>query len=200
MKKIGIMGGTFNPIHVGHLILAETARSQYGLDKILFIPSGCPYMKKNAQVLPGEMRAQMVSLAIRDNSGFALSRMEIERDGNTYTCDTLRTLKKANPDTEYFFILGADSLLAIESWKNPEEIFAFCTLLTAVRDETDREQETAEKRLAEKYQARISRLSCKNMDISSTEIRKLIKNGQSVRYLVPDAVIQYIEQQNLYRK
>lgn len=200
MKKVGIMGGTFNPIHIGHLILAETAGSQYGLDTILFIPSGCSYMKKETPVLPGEIRAEMVSLAIRDNSRFSLSRIEIERVGNTYTCDTLRTLKKENPDTEYYFILGADSLLAIESWKNPEEIFASCTLLTAVRDETDRELEAAEKRLSEKYQAKTGRLLCKNMDISSTDIRKLIKNGQSVRYLVPDAVIQYMEQHKLYRK
>lgn len=200
MKKVGIMGGTFNPIHIGHMILAETAGSQYGLDTILFIPSGCPYMKKGVPVLPGEIRAEMVSLAIRDNSRFSLSRIEIERGGNTYTCDTLRTLKKENPDTEYYFILGADSLLAIESWKNPEEIFASCTLLTAVRDETDRELEAAEKRLSEKYYAKTGRLLCKNMDISSTDIRKFIKNGQSVRYLVPDAVIQYIEQHKLYRK
>ena len=200
MKKVGIMGGTFNPIHIGHLLLAETAKSQYGLDTILFIPSGCPYMKREAPVLPGEIRAEMVSLAIRNNSRFSLSWIEIERGGNTYTCDTLRTLKKENPDTEYYFILGADSLLAIESWKNPEEIFASCTLLTAVRDETDRELEAAEKRLSEKYHAKIGRPMCKNMDISSTDIRKFIKNGQSVRYLVPDAVIQYIEQHKLYRK
>ena len=110
------MGGTFNPIHIGHLILAETARIQFELNEILFIPSGKSYMKQQMDIPSGEVRAQMTSLAIEENPYFALSLMEIEREGNTYTYETLETLKEQNPNTEYYFILGEDSLFAIEKW------------------------------------------------------------------------------------
>lgn len=204
-KKVGIMGGTFNPIHIGHLILAETARTQFKLDEILFIPSGHSYMKQDILIPPGEIRAEMTSLAIEDNPFFALSLMEIERAGNTYTYETLNKLKKANPDTEYFFILGADSLFALKTWKCPQQIFDACTILAAVRgkdsDSSALDELRAEMiRLQEKYHGKIELLRCGNMEVSSTQIRKQIQNGESVRYLVPDKVIQYIQGKNLYRE
>ena len=199
-KKVGIMGGTFNPIHVGHLILAETARNQYDLDEILFIPSGKSYMKQQMDIPAGVVRADMTSLAIEDNPHFALSLMEIQREGNTYTYETLETLKKQNPDTEYYFILGADSLFAIDKWKNPQRIFDSCTILAAIRDKNsmaDIEEEA--KRISEVYHGRVLLLNCGNMEVSSTRIRENFKAGYSNRYLVPDKVIKYIEENNLYR-
>lgn len=205
-KKTGIMGGTFNPIHIGHLILAETARTEYELDEVLFIPSGVSYMKQGTEILSGEQRARMVDLAIADNPHFKLSLMEVRRAGNTYTYETLETLHGQNPDNEYFFILGADSLFAIQSWKYPERIFAACRLLVAVREQPDRQHsyrdeglETEISLLREKYQAKIDLLACGNMEVSSTRIREMIRLGQSVRYLVPDKVIEYMKNEHLYR-
>ena len=109
-RRIGIMGGTFNPVHVGHLLLAENAYSMFSLDEILFIPSGCPYMKDPNEILDGATRLRMTELSIRDNPHFFLSSMEIDRGGYTYTCQTLEQLEKENPDCDYFFIMGADSL------------------------------------------------------------------------------------------
>lgn len=201
VKKVGIMGGTFNPIHIGHLILAETARIQYGLDEILFIPSGKSYMKQQMDIPSGKVRAHMTSLAIEDNSYFALSLMEIMREGNTYTYETLETLKAQNPDTEYYFILGEDSLFAIEKWQSTQKIFELCTILAAVRSDGYLENiKTEAKRLSDKYNGRVLLLNCGNMDISSTKIRENVKNGQSIRYIVPDKVIQYIEETGLYSK
>ena len=116
VKKVGIMGGTFNPIHNGHLTLAQCAQKQIGLDKVLFMPSGISYMKKN--VLDPQKRADMVHLAIKDNPDFELSLIEVQKSGNTYTCETLEILTSNNPDTQYYFIMGADSLFQIEQWRN----------------------------------------------------------------------------------
>lgn len=200
-KKVGIMGGTFNPIHTGHLILAETARNQYKLDEILFVPSGKSYMKQSIDIPSGRIRAHMTSLAIEDNHYFALSLIEVCRDGNTYTYETLEELKKQNPDTEYFFIMGEDSLDAIEQWKYPQKIFDLCTILAAIRDEGDLKCfEAKANYLAQKYNGRVLKLNCGIMDISSTKIRDNIRNGLSIRYIVPDKVIKYIEETDLYKK
>lgn len=200
-KRTGIMGGTFNPIHLGHLLLAETAREQYDLDEILFIPSGRSYMKRELEILPGETRLAMTELAISDNPYFRASDLEICRPGNTYTCETLQELRCREPDTEFFFILGADSLFALETWKNPREIFDSCTILAAVREERDREavKEQADK-LEQKFHGKVQLLSCGKIEISSSRIREQLQKGQSVRYQVPDEVIQYIEKNHLYRQ
>lgn len=200
MKKTGIMGGTFNPIHAGHLLLAEAARIQYGLDEVLFIPSGKSYQKQNLEIPAGEVRAAMTALAVEDNPYFFVSYMEIERPGNTYTYETLKALKQQEPDAEYFFILGADALFSIESWKCPEEIFASCTILAAIREDKDQQAVKEEiLRLQKKYHACIHLLSCDRMDISSTQIRSFIREGKAVRHLVPDKVLQYIEKNQLYK-
>ena len=126
MSKIGILGGTFNPIHNGHLLLAEQARCFYGLDQVLFIPSGCSYMKRQEEILPGEIRFQMVQLAIADNPYFCASDMEIVREGNSYTCETITRLHAQYPEDELYYIVGADTLFQMEFWKNPEQIFTQC--------------------------------------------------------------------------
>lgn len=201
LKKVGIMGGTFNPIHQGHLLIAEQAREFCGLDEVLFIPSGNSYMKRADEILDGRLRIKMTALAIEDNPFFALSDMEVERGGNTYTCDTLRILKAKNPSVRYFFIVGADNLFYVENWKNPRDILQGCTIVAAARGEKD---DTAlkekAKELFETYQAQIVLLPDRKIDLSSSEIRKRLQNGESVRYMIPDKVLAFIQKQGLYRK
>ena len=120
MKKVGIIGGTFNPVHLAHLMLAETAYETMELDEVLFIPSGCSYMKDESIIVSAKDRVNMLGLALAENPHFALSMMEIERQGNSYTCETLRELSEKYPDWELYFIMGADNLFDIENWKNPD--------------------------------------------------------------------------------
>ena len=200
MRKVGIMGGTFDPIHIGHLIIAEKAREQFHLDEVLFMPSGTPYMKNIDEVLPGSIRTEMTSLAIEENPLFSISTIEIEKEGSTYTYETLETLRDKNPNTEYYFILGADSLFAIEHWKNPEKIFAGCHVLAAVRNDKNAEEMEAQAAyLKEKFNADISMIKTGHIEISSSIIRELVKDGHSIRYLVPDAVYDYIIKNKLYK-
>lgn len=199
-KKIGIMGGTFNPVHNGHLLLAEHAREVLELDEILLIPSGNSYMKDASSVLEGAVRAHMLALAVEDNPFFHLSYMEIEREGPTYTCDTLTELKKRSPDDEYYFLVGADNLLMLESWKNPDIILQNCIVAAAVRGTgTEKRLEKIASHLIYEYQADIRILPARYIDISSSEIRRRIRNGESVRYMVPDKVLEYIEKNKLYQ-
>lgn len=199
MKKVGIMGGTFNPIHMGHLILAENARTQYQLDEILFVPSGNSYMKQD--VLESKHRLQMTSLAIEDHPDFALSTIEVEREGNTYTYETLKELHQMNPDTEYFFMVGADSLFSIERWKEPQQIMEQCVLLAAIRNGYDMPQiQEKINELKNRFHADIRSITIPNIDISSTDIRDRVCQNESIRYLVPDKVRAYISKNNLYSK
>lgn len=201
-RKIGIMGGTFNPIHYAHLLLAENAREQFGLDRIIFIPSGQPYMKvqkEDENVPSGELRYQMVKMAIQENPYFTCSRIEIDRPGKTYTVDTLHELQKMYPGDELFFIMGADSLLSMESWYQFEDIFQMAAILVAVRDDTDEKKLTdVITRMKSKYLADIRMVMTGRMDISSTMIREKIKTGKSVRYLLPEDCVEYICLKNLY--
>lgn len=199
MKRLGIMGGTFNPIHNGHLYLATEAREQYDLQQVLFIPSGTPYMKDQKEIVSGEFRTMMTMLAIQNNPCFSLSTIEIEKKGNTYTYETLEALKDMYPETELCFILGADSLFAIEDWRLPERIFASCKILAAIRDDIsiDKIKERTFY-LEQKFDADISILKTAIVDISSSMIRKQIKEGISVKGLIPDAVYDYIIKHHLY--
>ena len=200
-SKVGIMGGTFNPVHNGHLLLAEQAREYCNLDEILFMPSGNSYMKEHDEIPDGETRISMTALAIEDNPYFALSTMEVERKGPTYTCETLAELKKLHSEIQYYFIIGADNLFSIETWWKPEEILACCTLIVALRgDKEERAILNKAADLKEKYNASIILLPERKFDISSTEIREKIKRGESVRYLLPDKVISYIEKNGLYKE
>ena len=196
------MGGTFNPIHYAHLLLAENAREQFGLDRIIFIPSGQPYMKvqkEDENVPSGELRYQMVKMAIQENPYFTCSRIEIDRPGKTYTVDTLHELQKMYPGDELFFIMGADSLLSMESWYQFEDIFQMAAILVAVRGDTDEKKLTdVITRMKSKYLADIRMVMTGRMDISSTMIREKIKTGKSVRYLLPEDCVEYICLKNLY--
>lgn len=193
------MGGTFNPIHIGHLLLAETARDFLHLDEICFIPNGCSYMKNSQEVLDKYLRYEMTRLAILDNPAFTISDIEITRAGNSYTYETLLALREKEPEAEFYFIVGADTLFKMESWKNPDIIFQNCMILAAVRDNmTQKAIEEQMYVLAEKYDAGIRLLPMKEYSISSTDIRNRIRNNQSIRYLVPDSVITFIDKNHLY--
>lgn len=198
-KKLGIMGGTFNPIHNGHLLLAEMARDELKLDQVLFMPSGNSYMKDSASIVSKKDRIQMTALAISDNPYFKLSLLETERQGATYTCDTLTELRELMPEHDLYFILGADSLFSIDRWKNPEMIMQNCVLTASVREGSLKDIEEKAEDLKERFRARIHLLPERNIDISSTEIRRRLKEGRSVKYMLPDQVLHYIRENNLYQ-
>jgi len=195
-KRVGIMGGTFNPIHYGHLRLAQEAQEQVLLDKILFMPSGRSYMKKN--VLDTQKRVEMTALAIKQYSKFELSLIEAQKTGNTYTCDTLQYLTRTNSDTQYYFIIGADSLFQIEQWKSPEQIFQLAILICAIRDDYDFDTIRKKGEALAESGADIIYLNTPKWDISSTDIRAKVKSRISIRGLVPPEVALYIEQEHLY--
>lgn len=198
--KLGILGGTFNPIHIGHLLLAEAALEEAGLDGVMFLPSGHSYMKENNTILAAEERLAITKLAIEEQPAFFVSDMEIKREGNTYTYETLSAIKTVHPDTELYFIMGADCLFSIESWKCPDKIFDACTLIAAVRDDVDIEELTKQaEKLEQKFGAKIILLPFLKTEISSTTIRERIKQGKSVRYMVPSPVLKFLEKRNLYR-
>lgn len=200
MKKVGILGGTFNPIHLAHLMIADAALEAKQLDEVLFIPTGCSYMKNQSEIASNKDRVRMTGLALEDNPNFALSTIEMERDGNTYTYETLLELKSRYPEQEYYLIVGADNLFTMENWKCPEQIFENCKILAAVRGAKkipDMEKQIAY--LTEKYGAEISLLPIKHIDISSTMIREKIAANESVRYILPEKVREYIMKNGLYR-
>jgi nicotinate-nucleotide adenylyltransferase len=199
MKKIGIMGGTFNPIHNGHLFLAENAYEQIGLDEILFMPSKNPPHKAKPDMVTDLQRVEMISLAIRDNPHFTLSTVELERDGFTYTADTLRLLTNEYKDVRYYFIVGADSLVMMHQWYDPQTVFNLCTVVAAGRDQMDARKLTAQADyLKEHYQAKICLVEMPMMEISSADIRSRVAGNKTIRYYLPDQVIDYINQHQLY--
>lgn len=201
MRRIGIMGGTFNPIHMGHLMLSEWARSEFELDEIWLIPTGISYMKSEQEVASGEDRLQMVRLAVEGNPYYRCLDLELRRQGYTYSYETLEELKRQYPGDDFFFIVGADCLFTMENWKSPERIFRCCRLIAAVRNDASPEAMEQKKReLEERFDGEILLLPFLRMSISSTEIRNRICQGKSVRYLVPDSVLTYIEEKELYKK
>lgn len=198
-RKIGVLGGTFNPIHIGHLLLAQAALNEYDLDTVMFLPSGTPYMKDENTVEEADTRMKMVQLAISGNHKFFASDMEMKRAGNTYTCDTMQQLKKEYPLDNLYFICGADCLFSIEKWKNPQVIFDTCTILAAVRnglDVTQMEKKCDE--LMHLFHGKAFLLPFPEIAISSTDIRKNITLDKSIRYMVPEKVRGFIEENHLY--
>lgn len=203
LRRVGILGGTFDPIHTAHLIIAEAAYDAFRLDEVLLMPSGHSYLKDNRaqKVLPPQIRFQMVCEAAAENPHFTASDFEIKRPGNTYTCDTLRELKKLHPQNHYYFIVGADSVVSILTWKNPEEIFSSCTLLAALREDGVPTQKFLQEvdHLRSEYGADIHTLEIPAIGISSTDIRSRVKNGRTIHYLVPNGVERYIIETGIYR-
>lgn len=199
MKKIGIMGGTFDPVHIGHLMLAEFARVEKELDEIWFIPTGYSYMKSH-NIVSGDDRLKMTELAIGNNNHMRCLDIEIKRDGRTYSYETLEALSGMYPYYEFYFIIGADCLFQMETWKYPEKIFDKARVLACVRSgASDNEMKAKIDDLIKKFGADIELLYFPRIEISSTDIRKRISEGKSIRYFVPDVCIEYIEEKGLYR-
>lgn len=188
--KIGILGGTFNPPHLGHLILAETVREKFKLDKVVFVPANVPPLKEKQALLDGETRWQMVELSIEGNKYFEASRVEIERRGVSYTVETLRTLKEFyGKSAQLFFIAGADVLKGIHLWKNKEEIFNLSKFVVVTRKNF---------KISNTLPETIRIFEMNIVEISSTELREKIRQGKSIRYLVPEPVRNFILRKKLY--
>lgn len=199
-KRIGVSGGTFDPIHYGHLIIAEEAREMMQLDKVIFIPCGNPPHKANCHVTPAEYRYEMVSMAVRGNKFFEVSSMEIDRGGYSYTVETVAQLIEIyGEDTKLFFIIGADVIPELVTWKQFEKLFTMCEFIATLRPGYDKESLYKEiKYLESNYHAKINLLNTPLIEISSTMIRNRVKSGKSVKYLVPYEVEEYIKEKGLY--
>lgn len=199
-KSLGIIGGTFDPIHYGHLLAAEWAGEVFELDKIIFIPAARPPHKDPASVINGDHRYRMVELAIKDNPAFTASSLELERRGYSYTVDTIRHYLEADPQLDIRFILGVDALQLIYTWKEVGQLIKLCRFIVVTRPgyQLDRCDPVFATVPAELWD-RIELLSIPGLEISSSEIRKRVAAGQSVRYLLPPGVADYIKKNDLYR-
>lgn len=199
MRKIGIIGGTFNPIHNGHIALAETAYNELSLDEVIFISSGMSYFKKDIVMPSREDRFNMTNLAVSDVPYFSASDIEMKREGNSYTFETILELKKIYNDAEFFYIIGADTLFSMESWKNPEIIFENCNIVCAVRDDIDiNELKDKSIDIENKYKTHVIILNFNKIQLSSSEIRKMLSNNENVSHLIPAGVLNYIKENKLY--
>lgn len=198
-RKVGIMGGTFDPIHIGHLILAQQACIQFDLDEVLFMPSSQPPHKNNKEVSQVKHRRAMTELAIKGNEKFVYSDLEIQRTGTTYTSDTLEELHQRYPNTVFYFIMGADSLFAVDSWHKPEEIFKKAVLLVGNRMDVPEEKLQQQISYLEKhFCGQIHLIDMPDIAISSREVRKRKESNLPIRYYVPEEVYKYIEAHQLY--
>ncbi len=187
--KIGILGGTFNPIHIGHLILAEEAREKLNLDRIIFVPTYLPPHKENSDIASAPDRYKMIKLALQKNKYCLVSDIEIKRDGKSYTIDTLKEFKQKYPQDELYFIIGSDLLKYLDDWKDLFEIIKMVKFIVATRPGYP----------LEKIPAYITTMPIRAVDVSAFEIRQAIKENRSFRYLVPEAVFKYISKKNLYK-
>ncbi|WP_036728494.1 MULTISPECIES: nicotinate-nucleotide adenylyltransferase [Peptoniphilus] len=196
MKKYGIMGGTFNPIHFGHLMISEYIRIEMELDKIIFIPTGNPPHKKT---IDAKFRFEMTSIAIEDNENFMISDIETNKIGNSYSIDTVKQLKN-KLDGKFYFIIGSDTLFQLRTWKKFDELSEEVEFICAVRPNyTASEDLRKELKELEKYNATVHVVETPLYEISSTDLRNRFKLNKSVKYLVPDNVIIYINDNKLYR-
>ncbi|MEX2459306.1 MAG: nicotinate-nucleotide adenylyltransferase [Actinomycetota bacterium] len=199
-KRTGIMGGTFDPIHIGHLVTAEEAATQFRLDTVVFVPTGEPWLKeqhRGHEVTAGEHRYLMTVIATAGNPRFTVSRKEIDRGGPTYTVDTLTEVREElGPNTELFFITGADAMLEIFAWKDPEEVLVLAHFIAATRPGFDLAHFERE---APTSHPNITVMDIPALSISSSDIRARVRDGRPIRYLVPAGVQEYIQKEGLYR-
>lgn len=193
-RRIGVMGGTFDPIHHGHLVAASEVQSFFDLDEVVFVPTGDPWQKSHRRVSPAEDRYLMTVIATASNPHFRVSRVDIDRGGPTYTVDTLRDLREQLSGAELFFITGADALMNIFTWRDTEEMFALAHFVGCTRPGYDVDASA----LSTLPGDRVTMLEIPALAISSTDCRERTAGGQPVWYLVPDGVVQYIGKHHLY--
>ncbi|WP_354438403.1 nicotinate-nucleotide adenylyltransferase [Marmoricola sp. OAE513] len=194
-RRVGVMGGTFDPVHHGHLVAASEVQAFFDLDEVVFVPTGQPWQKSDRQVTSAEHRYLMTVVATAANPRFTVSRVDIERDGPTYTVDTLRDLSAAMPDADLFFITGADALTEIFTWRDAADLFTYAHFVGCTRPGYEMDADSLRGIPAD----RVTILEIPALAISSTDCRERTSAGQPVWYLVPDGVVQYIAKHDLYR-
>lgn len=190
-RRIGLLGGTFDPPHLGHLIVAEVARVRLELDEVQFVVAGAPWMKEEWS--PAEDRLRMVELAIADTDAFVVNRTEVDREGPTYTADTLEELHSADPDCELFFLLGADAAQRLDEWKQIEQALDQATFVVVTRPGYTLDPHAP-------MTDRVRTLEVPQIGISSTDLRRRFREGDAVRYQLPDVVETYIRERQLYEE
>jgi len=194
--RVGVLGGTFDPVHIAHLIIADRARETLDLDLVLFVPAGEPWRKSHRAISPAHHRLAMLRLATAGNDAFGISDVDLRRQGPTYTADTLETLAGERLDDQFWFIVGADALADMPNWRDPARIVVHARIAVAARDEDD-------PRIIVPgipgYASRIDTFEAPRLQISSTDIRQRVAAGASIRYLVPDSVRDYIDREHLYQ-
>lgn len=201
MEKIGLLGGTFDPIHFGHLILAEQARIEATLDQVIFMPAkSSPYKVKQKRGSDNH-RYNMILAAIKGNQGFSVSNLELTGGEISYTYDTLRTLQKQlDPGCCIHFICGTDAFIGMEGWKNKDKLLENFPIIVGARPRyRDRARDSMIKKFANEHGAKVQKIHMPKIDISSTDIKNRLAAGRSIRYMVPDDVINYIQTEKLYR-
>jgi nicotinate-nucleotide adenylyltransferase len=198
--RIGIYGGTFDPVHFGHLLLAEQCREQCRLDQVWFVPAGVPPHKQSAGITPGAQRAEMLEFALAGASDFAVDRREIKRSGPSFTVETLRELRHERPEDELFFLIGADSLHDLPTWREPREIAILATLVVVNRGHAPSPAvDTLIPHLGAAAVARIQIVEMPGIEFSSRDMRRRVREGRSIRFMTPRAIEQYLLEHQLYR-
>ena len=197
--RIGVLGGTFDPVHLGHLIIAEEARTRLSLEKVLFMPAGRPWFKDDNDVTDTADRLEMLRMALEGNPYFCIDTQELERPGATYTVDTIAQLRsQLGPDAEIFFIIGLDALAELARWKDPERLASMCFFAAMRRPEFTQLDVVGLDRTVPGVSGRVHLLENIQVDISSSDIRCRIQRGLPIRYLVPREVDEYIREKGLY--
>lgn len=199
-RRIGIYGGTFDPVHYGHLLLAEAAREQVGLDEVWFLPTRIPPHKQNVQITEGGLRGDMLEFAIAGAREFKVDRRELRREGASYTVETLAELRREFPDDEFYFIMGADSFVDFPTWRKPEEILTLAQLIVSNRGSDPLPSlDPVRQKFGDAAAARVKFVRMPSIEVASREIRRKVNRGESIRFLVPRAVEQVISEQKLYQ-
>jgi len=199
--NIGVLGGTFDPVHSGHLVIAEEARLRFGLNKVLFVPAGQPWLKTNSKITAAAHRVEMLKRAIADNAGFELSTMEIDRPGPSYSVDTVAVLQQqSGAGAKIFFLIGWDSLSELPQWKEPARLIQLCKLVAVTRPGFSRPDLKSLEPSVPGITQSVVWLNIPPIDISSSDIRDRVAQGLSIHRLVPDDVESYIAENKLYRK
>ena len=197
--RLGIYGGSFDPVHLGHLLLAETCREECSLDRVLFLPCGQSPHKPNGAIASGHQRAEMLQFAVAGDPRFGVCRIELERSGPSFTVETLRQLRAEQPDSELFFLMGADSLADLPLWREPHTILELATIVVVNRGQRPPpDLATLEARLGPIVRDRVRFVTMPAVELSATEIRERVRSGRSLRFRVPRAVEEYIRQHGIY--